>query len=130
MSDLLFDTCFLIEPERGLGRTPGAPHDCLASHESSTPWISWTVAGEFAELFGDIGDPACAAMLARFEVLEMGENTAGQYARIAATLRTRRQPIGANDLWNAAAARAADFPLVTNDTEHFGRVAGLKLMRY
>jgi predicted nucleic acid-binding protein len=130
MSDLLFDTCFLIDLERELRRSRGTAHDFLAVHEASTPWISWTVAGEFAEGFGDIRDRACAAMLARFEVLEMGEDTAGQYARITAILRKRHRLIGANDLWIAAAALAADFTLVTNNAAHFGRVPGLRMLTY
>jgi tRNA(fMet)-specific endonuclease VapC len=130
MSDLLFDTCFLIDLERELPHARGAAHDFLAAHEASSPWISWTVAGEFAEGFGDIRDPACAAMLARFEVLEMGEDTAGQYARITALLRKQKKLIGANDLWIAAAALAADLTLVTDNVAHFGRIPGLKLLTY
>ena len=130
MNDLLFDTCFLIDVERELRRRPGKAHAFLRQHLAARPWISWTVAGEFAEGFDDIDDPACAAMLGRFEVLAMVEAAAGQYARIASTLRRENQLIGANDLWIAAAALAAGFPLVTNNSAHFNRVAGLRVVGY
>jgi predicted nucleic acid-binding protein len=130
MSDLLFDTCFLIDLERELHRGSGPAHAFLADHAADHPWISWTVAGEFAEGFGDIRDLACAGMLARFDVVATDEGTAGHYAKITAALRRKRQLIGTNDLWIAAAALAAGFPLVTNNAAHFSRVTGLKVIAY
>lgn len=73
MSDLLFDTCFLIDLERELRRGSGKAHDFLRQHHAAHAWISWTVAGEFAEGFGDIAEPACAAMVGRFEMLAVVE---------------------------------------------------------
>ena len=130
MSDLVFDTCFLIDLEREMRRRAASAHAFLAAHADDQPWISWTIAGEFAEGFGDIHHQACVAMLARFDVLAMDEATAGEYARITSELRRRKTLIGTNDLWIAAAAVAADFPLVTNNTAHFSRIAGLKLIPY
>jgi predicted nucleic acid-binding protein len=60
----------------------------------------------------------------------MDEATAGQYARITASLRRDKRLIGTNDLWIAAAAVAQGMELVTNNTVHFGRVAGLTMMGY
>lgn len=130
MSDLLFDTCFLIDLEREMRRGAGPAHAFLVDKATSRPWISWTVAGEFAEGFGNIRDRACAAMLSRFDVMAMDETTAGHYARITATLRRKRQMIGTNDLWIAAAALASGFSLVTSDAAHFSRVSGLNVMGY
>ncbi len=130
MSDLLFDTCFLIDIERELRRNGGPAHRFLAEQADDHPWISWTVAGEFAEGFGGISDPACRAVLNLYEVVEMNEATADQYARITTRLRKSNQLIGANNLWIAASALATGFPLVTNSTKHFSRVPGLKLMGY
>ena len=130
MSDLLFDTCFLIDLEREMRRGAGPAHAFLVDNATSHPWVSWTVVGEFAEGFGDIRDRACAAMLSRFDVVAMDEATAGHYARITGTLRRKRQIIGTNDLWIAAAALASGFSLVTNNAAHFSRVAGLKVVGY
>lgn len=130
VKDLLFDTCFLIDIERELRRGPGPAHRFLSQHAADRPWISWTVAGEFAEGFGSIQDPACAAMLCRFDVVEMSEATAGCYAAITVELRRKSLLIGANDLWIAAAALAAGFPLVTNNAGHFSRISGLQVVGY
>lgn len=130
MRRLLFDTCFLIDLEREMKRGAGRAQAFLHENQEAMACISWTVAGEFAEGFGDIREPACAAMLARFEILPMDEATAGQYALITAKLRREKQLIGTNDLWIAAAAVAHGLDLVTNNTAHFGRVPGLSVRGY
>ncbi len=130
MKRFLFDTCFLIDLEREMRRGPGKAHRFLQEHASSKTHVSWTVAGEFAEGFGDIHHPACAAMLARFDILPMEQSTAHHYAVTTSRLRKKNQLIGANDHWIAAAALAHAMPLVTHNTEHFGRVPGLLVVGY
>jgi predicted nucleic acid-binding protein len=130
MKSLLFDTCFLIDLERELRRGRGSAHRFLERHPSSRPCLSWTVVGEFAEGFGDLRHPACAAMLARFDILEMNEETAHQYALTTRQLRSQNQLIGTNDLWIAAAALAHQLPLVTNNANHFSRIVSLSVMAY
>lgn len=49
------------------------------------------------------------------------------YADIRLALERQGTPIGANDLFIAAHARALDLVLVTNNTREFSRVPGLKL---
>jgi tRNA(fMet)-specific endonuclease VapC len=49
------------------------------------------------------------------------------YADIRLALEGQGTPIGANDLFIAAHARALDLVLVTNNTREFSRVPGLKL---
>lgn len=111
-------------------RGAGKAQAFLRANRNCRACITWTVAGEFAEGFGDIHDAACAAMLSRYEIMPMDEATAGQYARITARLRREHQLIGSNDLWIAAAAVAHGLELVTNNNAHFGRVAGLAVMSY
>lgn len=130
MKSLLFDTCFLIDLEREMSRGPGRAHHFLEKNSSLRPCLTWIVAGEFAEGFGDINHPACAAMLARFEVLEMNRETAAQYAVMTGLLRRQNQLIGTNDLWIAAAALAAKIPVVTNNAMHFCRIPGLSVVAY
>jgi len=130
MSAYLFDTCFLIDLEREMKRQPGKAYQFLGGHASARPYLTWTIAGEFAEGFGSIFDPTCGAMLARFNLLPMDENTANQYAIITKHLRGINQLIGTNDLWIAAAAIAHGLPLVTNNTAHFNRVPGLTVVAY
>jgi predicted nucleic acid-binding protein len=130
MNRYLFDTCFLVDLERELRRGPGRAHQFLQQHAGARACLTWTIAGEFAEGFGDIPHPACAAMLARFDVLPMDEATAHQYAVVTRHLRGLNQLIGANDLWIAAAAAANGMPLVTNNAAHFSRVPGLSVVGY
>lgn len=130
MSRFLFDTCFLIDLEREMSRTKGKAHRFLGQNAASRPYLSWTVVGEFAEGFGDIRHPTCAAMLARFDILPMVAATAHHYASTARLLRGQHQLIGANDLWIAAAALEHAIPLVTNNYAHFSRIPGLSVMTY
>ena len=130
MSSLVFDTCFLIDLEREMRRGPGKAHLFLQQHAQSRPCLTWIVAGEFAEGFGDIQHPTCAAMLARFDIVPMDEATAHQYAVTTKHLRSLNQLIGTNDLWIASAALANSLPLVTNNANHFSRVPGLKVISY
>jgi len=130
MTQFLFDTCFLIDLEREKRRGPGKASDFLRKHSTARPHVSWTVAGEFAEGFGDIHHPVCSAMLLRFEVLPMNENTAHNYAVATRLLRAQNQLIGANDLWIAASALANDMPVVTNNQIHFARIPGLSVVGY
>jgi predicted nucleic acid-binding protein len=130
MNSYLFDTCFLIDLEREKSRVPAKAHHFLGRHAKARAHVSWTVAGEFAEGFGDIHHPVCAAMLSRFEILPMNESTAHHYAVTARLLRTQNQLIGANDLWIAASAMANKMALVTNNIAHFGRIPALSVVSY
>ncbi len=130
MTQFLFDTCFLIDLEREKRRGAAKAHHFLDRHSTSRPHVSWTVAGEFAEGFGDIHHPVCAAMLLRFDILPMNESVAHHYAVTARLLRSKNELIGANDLWIAAAALANDMPLVTNNHAHFARIPGLSVVTY
>lgn len=55
---------------------------------------------------------------------------AQHYAEIRAALKGQGTPIGGNDLWIAAHARAARLTLVTNNEREFRRVAGLKVQNW
>ena len=130
MTRFLFDTCFLIDLEREMRREPGKAHAFLRQHPTGRAYLSWTIVGEFAEGFGDIHHTACAAMLARFEILPMDEATAHHYAVCTRLLRSKNQLIGTNDHWIAAAALAHSLPLVTNNSAHFSRIPGLSVVGY
>jgi len=67
------------------------------------------------------------ALLDLIPALPLPSSAAEHYGDIRATLAARGKPIGANDLWIAAHARAAGLTLVTNNVGEFERVAGLKL---
>ena len=61
------------------------------------------------------------------ELLAYNDAAADEYGRIRAGLRRKGTPIGELDMLIAAHAKAAGLVLVTNNTDEFGRVAGLAL---
>lgn len=61
------------------------------------------------------------------QIAELDEVVAEHYANIRAQLERQGKPIGNNDLWLAAHARAKNWVLVSNNTREFERVVGLRL---
>lgn len=59
-------------------------------------------------------------------VLAMTTDTSQHYGEIRAHLQKQGTPIGNNDLWIAAHARAEGLVLVTNNVREFERVPDLK----
>lgn len=64
---------------------------------------------------------------AAIQVVGMSENAGRHYGQIRAALQRAGQPIGNNDLWLAAHARAEGWILVTNNEREFLRVEGLQV---
>lgn len=58
-------------------------------------------------------------------VVGTDEVVGNHYGSIRGQLEMAGTPIGPNDLWIAAHARALGIPVVTNNTGEFGRVSGL-----
>jgi len=70
---------------------------------------------------------AVEQLTAYIEIAELDQVVAEHYADIRATLDRAGTPIGNNDLWLAAHARANDWILVSNNIREFERVEGLRL---
>jgi tRNA(fMet)-specific endonuclease VapC len=68
-----------------------------------------------------------ARVLEAVPVLAMSIDTALHYGAIRAALASNGVPIGNNDLWIAAHARAAGLTLVTNNEAEFRRVPNLRV---
>lgn len=66
-------------------------------------------------------------LLDAIETLPLPTNAANYYGELRAHLRRLGTPIGPNDLWIAAHARAENLILVTNNIGEFSRVPKLKL---
>ena len=65
------------------------------------------------------------AVLREIAVLTLGPDASSFYGEIRCHLEARGTPIGQNDLWIAAQARAAGAVLVTDNGGEFGRIEGL-----
>src|SRR5215470_14254221 len=63
----------------------------------------------------------------QFEVLEIDKEDARQAGEVRALLASRKTPIGPYDVLIAGQARSRNLILVTNNTDEFGRVPGLRL---
>jgi tRNA(fMet)-specific endonuclease VapC len=63
-------------------------------------------------------------------VVGFDEGAAERFAEVAAGLAGGGTPIGAFDTLVAAQALSLGFIVVTNNTRHFGRVAGLKVEKW
>jgi tRNA(fMet)-specific endonuclease VapC len=63
-------------------------------------------------------------------VLPIPEDAGKAYGSIRASLESKGTPIGNNDLWIAAHAKAASLTLVTNNEREFQRVPGLKVQNW
>ena len=63
-------------------------------------------------------------------VLAMPVAAGETYGTIRAALESKGTPIGNNDLWIAAHAKAAALTLVTNNEREFNRVPGLKIQNW
>lgn len=60
-------------------------------------------------------------------VLPLNNNALIRFGELKAELRRRGQPIADFDLLIASIALAEDYYLVTNNTRHYNRIAGLQL---
>ncbi len=60
-------------------------------------------------------------------VQAMSADVAKSYASIRSDLESKGQIIGGNDLWIAAHALSLGLTLITNNTDEFSRVDGLKI---
>jgi len=61
-----------------------------------------------------------------FGVLPITEEAGAAYGEIRASLRVKGTPIGPNDLWLAAQAKAMGLVVVSRNVREFQRVSGLK----
>lgn len=79
----------------------------------------------------DIEIGAVRKVLAPFDIYDYDSTASPQsYGLVRRELEIRGLPIGSMDLLIAAHALALDATLVSNNTGHFSRVAGLKLVSW
>jgi tRNA(fMet)-specific endonuclease VapC len=70
---------------------------------------------------------AIKQLTALIQLVALPEAAADHYGQIRAQLQRQGQPIGNNDLWLSAHARAEGWTLVTNNEREFLRVEGLQV---
>jgi tRNA(fMet)-specific endonuclease VapC len=128
---MLFDTTFLIDQERELKRGRVGPVQAfLSKHPTAPLYISVISAGEFAEGFAAGQETDCWFCLRPYTILTIDREIAWRASQLSRQLRAERQVIGDNDLWIAATALHHKLALVTANSQHFQRVAGLQVLIY
>ncbi|OGV70441.1 MAG: hypothetical protein A3K19_12665 [Lentisphaerae bacterium RIFOXYB12_FULL_65_16] len=125
------DTCFLIDLFREtLRHQPSHAQTFIEQHAGAAFSISVIAALEFEEGFGDDRLDEARSFLAPFEVLPVDRLVASRGARVRRALRQSGLILGDHDTLIAATALHCDEPLVTDNLIHFGRVPGLRVIRY
>lgn len=128
---MLFDTTFLIDLEREVRRQREGPATRFpTAHPEATLAVSIITVAEFAEGYEPGREAECWEALAPFAVFNLDRATAWLAAQTSRQLRAAGLPIGDNDIWIAATALRRGLPLVSRNREHFGRVAGLRVLTY
>ncbi len=111
---------------------PPAVRERFARHAASELAMSVITLGElrFGAEKSQARERALASILqleSLIEVCALPEAAGEHYGQIRAALQKDGQPIGNNDLWLAAHARAEGWILVTNNEREFVRVPGLQV---
>lgn len=128
---LILDTNFLVNLERETTRSaPGPAYAFLSANPKETLYITFTIAGEIACGKSLVPKVRWEQFCLPYTVLGYSPEVAWQYGELFRHLMAQGNLIGANDLWIAATALVNHLPLVTRDTGHFGRVAGLRILTY
>ena len=131
---ICLDTTFLIDLWRSWGKESAAAK-FLKENSAEKIIVPVTAAGEFLE--GSVSMDAThwqesLRLLHIFELADLTETTAVQYAKIAADLRLRKMLGGTSkaDIWNAACAMEHGAALVTRNARDFNKIKNLMVMTY
>lgn len=126
---LIADSTVLID----MWRLRREPHRLLQLRSQLTdPIMPWQVLFEFARgaYRKGVTDAALQKFLAPFATLQITEAQVWRAARIEADLALTGQTIGSADTWIAAAALETGLPVLTQNTGHFNRIAGVQVVGY
>ena len=129
--DYLADTSFLIDLWRE-ARNPGHATRSAQANAGKQVGTCWIVEAEFlcGSALAEHDPHVVAKFLGAYPVIHSTSSMTRRYASLFADLKRRNQLIGPNDLWIAACALELARPLITRNTDEFGRIDGLALVDY
>lgn len=123
---------YLLDTTVWIGYLKGVPALVERIQAESQIFISSISLGEL--YYGARKSQRVEANLRRVEIIRdeipcfgVDAVVAGVYGMIRADLERQGAPIGPNDLWIAAIAKAHDLVLVSRNQREFARIAGLRL---
>ena len=126
---MIYDTNFLVALQgRKKGITARQARGWAAENDPGALYLPRIVEMEF--LAGFVTDAEARPWLSGFVVLPMDALVLDESVRVMRELCRAGHPIGAADSIIAATARLYGLPLVTDNTRHFERVAGLTIRGY
>ena len=129
-SPVSVDTSFLIDVQRERRRGDGPALAWLRANDEVELLLSVVALAEFSEGFASLDDPLVVSIAERHTLLPIDAETALLYSRVTRDLRRAGDLIGTNDLWIACCSLRADAPVLTANTDDFGRVRGLQVVDY
>ncbi|WP_293369156.1 PIN domain-containing protein [Nevskia sp.] len=131
-------TRYLLDTDTCIYALSGRHPQVTATFDAQAPGSVQVSVVTLAELLFGIAKsqkPAAArarvdSLLSVADLAALPVEAAEHYADIRAALERAGTPIGPNDLWIAAHARAAGAVLVTNNVREFERVEGLAIQNW
>lgn len=121
----------LVDLQREIRRGSQGPASSLlersVGEQARITFVTWM---EVAEGFDDDRREDCGRFLSVYEILWPEPEVALIASRIARQLQAEGRTIGDHDAWIGAFAVRHQEALVTRNSDHFGRVAGLRLSSY
>ena len=126
---MIYDTNFLIAIQGRLKRFSRAEAIAWMKREDDgVAYIPRIVEIEF--LSGFASDAEAAPHLCYFTIIPMSEPVLKEAVRVMRELRGTGQGLGTVDSVIAATARLYGLPVVTDNTRHFRRIAGIDLRSF
>ena len=125
---------YLLDTHILIAAMKGAP--AVRAHLETTPLsqlvLSPVVLGELElgvakSLHREKNAARLASVASRLPLVALDAETSRHYGEIRAALESQGMPIGANDYWIAAQARALGAVMVTDRVGEFSRVPGLNV---
>jgi len=126
----LLDTniCIFLKnkkPEHVLARLRSAIDDGVYLSSVSVAELQF---GVYSSRYIEKNRLSLTEFLAPFQILDFNDDDAEEFGKIRSDLKRRGKIIGPYDMLIAAQALTRDLILVTNNTDEFSRVTGLKLV--
>jgi tRNA(fMet)-specific endonuclease VapC len=126
---LLLDTNVLLYLLRGKDEGRYIKETYGLDRRAERPLISIITVGEMLSMslrqaYGDTKRKALDDLLRELVIVDIRRTIAGHYAEIQTRLQALGTPIGQNDIWIAATAKATGAVLLTENHRHFGMIPG------
>jgi tRNA(fMet)-specific endonuclease VapC len=124
---IVLDTNVILHLLRGKAAGQWIKQTYQLDSRIERPLVSMIAVGEILAIaerqnYGPQKQESLRNLLDELVIIEVKSPIAEEYARIQALLQAQGLPIGENDTWIAATAKATGSTLLTSDRRHFGKL--------